>query len=59
MLIYFRVADLGPDDIPLIKRLKSIGFEVLQSQGADLEDVREGFHWPFYTVGHLHFHVIR
>lgn len=31
---------------------------MLHDQGADMSDVMVGFHWPFYTVGHLHLHAI-
>jgi hypothetical protein len=31
---------------------------VLRDNGADMSDVRLGFHWPLFAVGHLHLHAI-
>ncbi|KAK7476699.1 hypothetical protein BaRGS_00032097 [Batillaria attramentaria] len=50
---------LSSKDIPLVEKLVSHGQEFLEEQGADVSDVRMGFHWPpFHTVSHLHLHVI-
>ncbi|PSN57716.1 Histidine triad nucleotide-binding protein 3, partial [Blattella germanica] len=36
-----------------------IGRQVLSEKGADLSDVRFGFHWPpFNSIQHLHLHAI-
>ncbi|XP_067144060.1 adenosine 5'-monophosphoramidase HINT3-like [Centruroides vittatus] len=45
--------------INLVEKLKNIGLQVLQQQGGDSNNLRLGFHWPpFYSVPHLHLHVI-
>ena len=33
-------------------------FKLLTDRGAGQENTLLGFHWPFYTVGHLHLHAI-
>ena len=33
-------------------------FKLLTDRGASQENRLLGFHWPFYTVGHLHLHAI-
>ena len=46
-------------DVDFVERMVTIGKEVLEKQGADVDDNRMGFHWPpFHTVSHLHMHVI-
>ncbi|XP_046995811.1 adenosine 5'-monophosphoramidase HINT3-like isoform X2 [Schistocerca americana] len=42
-----------------VEDMVRIGKEVLEERGGDLSDLRLGFHFPpFYSVGHLHLHVI-
>ncbi|XP_046995809.1 adenosine 5'-monophosphoramidase HINT3-like isoform X2 [Schistocerca americana] len=42
-----------------IEDMVRIGKEVLEERGGDVSDLRLGFHWPpFYSIGHLHLHVI-
>lgn len=47
-----------PDSL-LVQQMVTNGRQVLQTKGADMEDVRLGFHWPpFTSVNHLHMHAI-
>ncbi|XP_049958483.1 adenosine 5'-monophosphoramidase HINT3-like isoform X4 [Schistocerca serialis cubense] len=50
---------LTSKDKNIIEDMVRIGKEVLEERGGDLSDLRLGFHWPpFYSIGHLHLHVI-
>ncbi|XP_046995810.1 adenosine 5'-monophosphoramidase HINT3-like isoform X1 [Schistocerca americana] len=50
---------LTSKDKKIIEDMVRIGKEVLEERGGDLSDLRLGFHFPpFYSVGHLHLHVI-
>lgn len=43
----------------LVQKMVDTGKKLMQEQGIVLDDVRYGFHWPpFYSIGHLHLHVI-
>ncbi|PNF37737.1 hypothetical protein B7P43_G11317 [Cryptotermes secundus] len=43
----------------LVEKLVQIAKQVLNENGADLSDVRFGFHWPpFNSIQHLHLHAI-
>uniref|UniRef100_A0A8D9BG16 Adenosine 5'-monophosphoramidase HINT3 n=2 Tax=Cacopsylla melanoneura TaxID=428564 RepID=A0A8D9BG16_9HEMI len=43
----------------LVQKMLDTGKRLMQEQGIPLDDVRYGFHWPpFYSIGHLHLHVI-
>ncbi|XP_008484199.1 histidine triad nucleotide-binding protein 3-like [Diaphorina citri] len=43
----------------LVQKMVDTGKKLMQEQGIELDDVRYGFHWPpFYSIGHLHLHVI-
>ncbi|KAL1461495.1 hypothetical protein WDU94_013385 [Cyamophila willieti] len=43
----------------LVQKMFDTGKKLMQEQGIPLDDVRYGFHWPpFYSIGHLHLHVI-
>ncbi|KAJ9577098.1 hypothetical protein L9F63_006335 [Diploptera punctata] len=43
----------------LVERLIQVGRQVLSERGADMTDVRLGFHWPpFNSIQHLHLHAI-
>lgn len=40
--------------IPIVEQMAAIGKQVLQGQGAPVNDMRFGFHWPpFQAVRHL------
>eukprot|EP00667_Euglena_gracilis_P022723 EG_transcript_25404 len=46
-------------DIPIVEQMAAIGKQVLQGQGAPVNDMRFGFHWPpFQAVRHLHLHCV-
>ena len=38
--------------------MEQIAKQLLTDRGAIHDDSLLGFHWPFYTVGHLHLHAI-
>ncbi|KDR20307.1 histidine triad nucleotide-binding protein 3-like isoform X1 [Zootermopsis nevadensis] len=43
----------------VVEKLIEIAKQVLTEEGADLSDVRFGFHWPpFNSIQHLHLHAI-
>ncbi len=46
------------DDTSLIRRMEALARRLLSERGADMSDVRLGFHWKLVTVGHLHLHAI-
>ncbi|XP_063245088.1 adenosine 5'-monophosphoramidase HINT3-like isoform X2 [Bacillus rossius redtenbacheri] len=53
------VKSLLPDQKSVLEDLVKIGKQILEKHGADLRDVRFGFHWPpFHSISHLHLHVI-
>eukprot|EP00668_Euglena_longa_P003696 GGOE01004338.1.p1 GENE.GGOE01004338.1~~GGOE01004338.1.p1 ORF type:complete len:185 (-),score=29.68 GGOE01004338.1:448-1002(-) len=46
-------------DIPTVEKMAAIGKQVLEDQGAPVNDVRFGFHWPpFQAIRHLHLHCV-
>jgi len=46
-------------DRSLLNSMVAAAKQVLSNNGCDLNDTRMGFHWPpFYTIGHMHLHVI-
>lgn len=46
--------------IEVVDELVSVATQLLEKKGADLKDVRLGFHWPpFHLVSHLHLHAIQ
>ncbi len=46
-------------DAIVVERLRDIADQLLRERGvADDADRQLGFHWPFYTVAHLHLHAI-
>jgi diadenosine tetraphosphate (Ap4A) HIT family hydrolase len=46
-------------DIPCIERMAQLGKMVLRQQGAPLDDMLLGFHWPpFQAIEHLHMHCL-
>ncbi|XP_046995807.1 adenosine 5'-monophosphoramidase HINT3-like isoform X1 [Schistocerca americana] len=50
---------LTSSDKKILEDMVRIGKEVLEERGGDVSDLRLGFHWPpFYSIGHLHLHVI-
>ena len=50
---------LKSDDADLVKRMTALAKAFLVKQGRNPDDIRLGFHWPpFYSVAHLHLHVI-
>ncbi|XP_077991179.1 adenosine 5'-monophosphoramidase HINT3-like [Glandiceps talaboti] len=50
---------LGYDDIPMIKNMIEVAKLCLKKHGANVEDVRYGFHLsPLVSVDHLHMHVL-
>ncbi|XP_071481612.1 adenosine 5'-monophosphoramidase HINT3-like [Diadema antillarum] len=53
------VKSLSATDLPLMDYLRQVGKAVIEARGGILEESRVGFHWPpFYSVEHLHLHVI-
>ncbi|KAF2897522.1 hypothetical protein ILUMI_08651 [Ignelater luminosus] len=53
------VRSLTTDHKPLIEKLINTGKNVLQEKGADINDIRLGFHVPpFNSISHLHLHLI-
>lgn len=43
----------------LVQKMVDTGKKLMQEQGIELDEVRYGFHWPpFYSISHLHLHVI-
>ncbi|XP_043231887.1 histidine triad nucleotide-binding protein 3-like isoform X1 [Amphibalanus amphitrite] len=43
----------------VVDGLVNVANQLLEKNGADLNDVRLGFHWPpFHLVSHLHLHAI-
>lgn len=51
--------NLEYEDTPMIKDMAEVAKKVLTERiGRDVDDALLGFHWPFYTVGHLHLHAI-
>lgn len=50
---------LTSDDKPLVEKMISAAENILKERGANMSDVRLGFHWPpFNTIQHLHLHAI-
>nr|CAD7405020.1 unnamed protein product [Timema cristinae] len=50
---------LVPEQKTLVEDLVRIAKQILEQTGADLSDVRFGFHWPpFHSISHLHLHAI-
>lgn len=50
---------LKPADRPLVEKMIAAAENILRERGADMSDIRLGFHWPpFNTVRHLHLHAI-
>lgn len=50
---------LTMDHKSVVENLVQIAKQVLTEKGADLSDVRFGFHWPpFNSIQHLHLHAI-
>lgn len=52
------VGVLNSGDVPMVRRMEEIARQLLTDRGASQENRLLGFHWPFYTVGHLHLHAI-
>lgn len=50
---------LTSNDVELVKKMKTIGLDLLESSKLDSNDALMGFHLPpFISVRHLHLHVI-
>ncbi|KAK5642595.1 hypothetical protein RI129_008762 [Pyrocoelia pectoralis] len=53
------VNELTTNDKELVEKLINVGKQVLQESGADINDLRMGFHVPpFNSISHLHLHLI-
>ncbi|XP_031347360.1 histidine triad nucleotide-binding protein 3 [Photinus pyralis] len=53
------VNELTTNDKELVEKLMEVGKRVLQELGADVNDLRMGFHVPpFNSISHLHLHLI-
>ncbi|XP_017774970.1 PREDICTED: histidine triad nucleotide-binding protein 3-like [Nicrophorus vespilloides] len=51
--------DLKPEDSQLLLKLIETGKRVLVENGAEVDDLQMGFHWPpFNSISHLHLHLI-
>jgi len=50
---------LTKDQKPFVEQMISIARQTMEKEGADMSDIRLGFHWPpFHSVKHLHLHAI-
>ncbi|KAJ2783366.1 hypothetical protein H4R18_001733 [Coemansia javaensis] len=53
------VRELGPDDLPMVRRMHEIGRQLLEERGYTGAAARFGFHRPpFNSVHHLHMHCL-
>jgi len=53
------VYSLGLQHVGMVKRMEELSCKVICAQTADARSARIGFHVPpFYSVNHLHLHVI-
>ncbi|KAI8809146.1 HIT-like domain-containing protein [Cladochytrium replicatum] len=53
------VKALTINDIPLLEHMQSVGKQLLESHGKDIQKQRFGFHVPpFTSINHLHMHTL-
>ena len=56
--MHANVTRLGATDISMVKEMETLGLDMLEASGGSRDACVTGFHWPIYTVPHLHMHVI-
>ncbi|XP_022909919.1 adenosine 5'-monophosphoramidase HINT3-like [Onthophagus taurus] len=50
---------LTKEHLPMLEKMEHLAKQILQEQGASLDDIRLGFHWPpFNSINHLHLHAM-
>ncbi|KAJ2076764.1 hypothetical protein H4R24_005522 [Coemansia sp. RSA 988] len=53
------VKELGPEDLPMLRRMLEIGQQLMEENGFSDSSVRFGFHRPpFNSIHHLHMHCL-
>ncbi|KAI8325813.1 histidine triad nucleotide-binding protein 3-like protein [Martensiomyces pterosporus] len=56
---YGTVKELTGDNLPMVKRMYSLGQQLLEERGFSGENARFGFHRPpFNSIHHLHMHCL-
>ena len=55
---YGPIHKLNSTQVELVKKLESIGNQLIEERNIQQIDVLQGFHWPIYSMHHLHLHFI-
>lgn len=52
------IQSLNKSHIEMLKKMEEIGQNLFNEKNYSQDDLLQGFHWPIYTINHLHLHFI-